>query len=554
MVRFEDANEWKVFHSVDSDTIQAYVTDLPDALSKRPPPEAKRTVAEARLLLSNSPIPACMYDLPGIGSIGNKHLAVTYSALERADCIVYVASSEKPIGEDQLDLLRFIYKHYQATGKRTLFLLSQIDKHRQLDPASNKFIWEDVLAANDEFIKGAFPNTNFIGKGFLAVSAAEEAKGLALAKTERLAGEKLVDQSRMPMLRRLLLDYLTSTTGPLHLTQIIREVERALTPLLRTLSEQLCAEQTPIVGAETEKHARIEYKNTLIKGQQEIRTALTHAADEAVSRVFTTSRPGDLSTLMQHRLVPRIQSEDVLRQRVIHEIELERGEIIREWVQRPGGFSARWEEAFHIFKDAADTRALDLLGRALEIRTERTMLDTRGTHDRARSSQTRGSQIFRETLDVATNAWTLLTTIGAGGLITSATAGLVTLTPLGLAVILTAMLTGWFASWRKADARERRRQQMIEELGQRAKETVTAYRDRACDFLKAYIGNVMSAIDGEIRANNKAIDTLTRRITSPEYGKQKERLLRVKELHERAMTIKSDISGFHRVASRQLHN
>jgi CspA family cold shock protein len=71
-IQFEGNTLWERISPVITPIIQAYVTDLPHAIGQRRPADRRRKVLKARLVITDTQISARLYDLPGLGAIGNK--------------------------------------------------------------------------------------------------------------------------------------------------------------------------------------------------------------------------------------------------------------------------------------------------------------------------------------------------------------------------------------------------------------------------------------------------------------------------------------------------
>src|SRR5262249_35706895 len=145
-VVFEGANAWEQRTPAKLAIIQAYVTDLPNSKMQRfTNKDRTRTVLKAKLGLSSATMNARLYDLPGFGAIGFNYEGVIREFVQKADCIVYIAWAVRPLDERDLELLRDIYEHHKTTGKPVFFVLTQIDLSWDIDMASGKVKWEDVL-------------------------------------------------------------------------------------------------------------------------------------------------------------------------------------------------------------------------------------------------------------------------------------------------------------------------------------------------------------------------------------------------------------------------
>ncbi|RME58326.1 hypothetical protein D6779_06645 [Candidatus Parcubacteria bacterium] len=557
-VMFDDTGKWEKREPVHHVIIQSYVTELPNALASRKASDRQRNVVKARLIIQNSGIRARLYDLPGTGSVGNKYAEIVYSFVQQSDCMVFVASAEKTMGEEQLELLRYIYEHHKASHKPVFFVLTQIDKHDDFDTASGKLVWQDVLEANNEFLRDYFrisqrrADEGFIADGFIPVSPAYEAKGTKLKEMGDPSGDEYIRSSNMAELRNRLDDYLISTSGPTHLSEIVLEARRALSPLVKDITETISAESLPLADVQNELEAKRAYRNTLIEGQEALRDELINLGKAAVDRAFSRSDPDDLWALLRERLEHKIKTEDVLKEKVIHELEMERAKVIREWINRPSdGPATMWIEAWSSLEDKSRNRVRDLLSKAkaAEARVKNKHIGRDDVAERVSTipRELMDAQTLKETIDVASKAWPVVAGLGITGVIASLSGSLSVLGPIGWAAIITAGVAGVFANWRKSQIRNKRRQDMLLDLDKLAHHAIKAYKEQANQVISSYVGVLMGVIDDEIQSTNEAITVLERRLQLPENISRSNRLATLRGLLKETEKISNRIEDFEEI-------
>ena len=125
-----------------------YVTEVDQWRGARPTTDLSRNVVQARLFVADTPLPAIIYDLPGIGGVGGEaYLKTVHEAVRRADCIVYVASAIGELSDAELDLLRFVEEVAEKNRCPVFFALSQIDRESE---------WRRVLEKDNRFLSEFF--------------------------------------------------------------------------------------------------------------------------------------------------------------------------------------------------------------------------------------------------------------------------------------------------------------------------------------------------------------------------------------------------------------
>ncbi|MCB0174819.1 MAG: dynamin family protein [Anaerolineae bacterium] len=534
-VKFNDHSEWEK-KPINPASIQAYITDLDDIPINRLSRDRSREVSQAKLLVRDSEMQARLYDLPGIGSIGEKYTRVVHSAVQKADCIIFVASANKPIGEEQLELLQYIYEHHQATSKTVFFVLTQIDKER--DRSRNKPNWQIVKEANNKFLRKYFcldgkPDSGFIGKEFFAISPAWEVKGKKLIEEgNRQQGERLLLKSNMQSLREELRDYLNTTSGPLHLIEILWEAKRILIQLVQDLIEIEKVEGIPYQELQQELESKKDYLNKLIDGQQLLARELPVMINNAIDQAFLYSQPNDLAEQLKQKLSGIINKQDVLHVQTIHQIQLQGKQAIREWFNRPRfGVRALWSEAWGDLNDKLEHKIEEITQNAqlnnVGIKANEKNVDPEFWEEKyATSPDTIG-----ETVKMARDIWPTVTALGISSVLPGIVVGAATLmTPVGWAAIIAGVTATVIVGRKKGQLREERRREMLRDLEKLPQSIISSYKDQLRGDASTLATSYNSIIDGQVRTTRQAIETLEDRLVTPGNQALESRLQQIRSI------------------------
>lgn len=572
-VFFEDKQSWEERFPALEPIIQAYVTDLPNAQARRMPRDRNRNVVKARLRIASACMNARLYDLPGIGSIGNNYDDVVREYVRQADCLVYVAWAIRPLEEKELALLRYVYDHHKATGKPVFFVLTQLDRNQDYDTSSGKVGWQDVLDANNEFLERYFhtdsgkPDRGFIGEGFIPVSAALEAKSRGLSLIDPPKSTMLQVHSKMSDLRQRFEEYLHTTSGPMHLAELVAELQRLLSRLGQDISARSAAESTPIESARASIIALKREKSVLQQGKQELEGALASLGRAAIRRAFSGSDPDDLAQLIVERLKTRIETEDVLKDDVVHRLETDKATIVREWIGRDrDALVVKWDGAWNSFVEQSTGLVIKLLDTALEAHDqamkeadnadEREKADIAKVRveDRLRATFDSASEkTLRETLEVLSTAWqtwSLIAGIGASGVVSAAAlAPMALIGPIGWALIATAAIGAGFGKWKLTERLKERRKVLVQEIPTYSQKVVLAYQQQAQQFLEMHNGHLVEILDQEITRLSDSISTLEQRLLTGEYTDRERRLGTLLRLSNQTKEIEKHIEHFLGVAT-----
>ncbi len=573
-VSFEGSEEWELKQPATLAIIQAYVTDLPNAKAQRlTHKDRTRTVLKARLRLSSSSLKARLYDLPGFGAIGFNYESVIRSFVQSADCIAYVAWAVRPLDENDLDLLREIYLHHKATGKPVFFILTQIDLSWDIDSASNKVKWEDVLEANNDFLSSIFtdpdgrPDGSFIGGGFIPASPALEAKGLNLKIQQPDLSKQLLVDSRMHILRGRFDEYLRNTSGPMHLAELATECQRLLQRLGQDINSRVASEATPGNEARRAIKGYRAQRGVLIEGKRKVNDDLTDLGNFAITRAFAGSDPDDLARLLIERVADRINTEDVLSPKVIHDLETEKARAIREWIGfGPKALIPSWTAAWGSFVKQANERVERLISEAVIAQyeerdeTDTNLADAEKRSIRMENETNQREKAAKDTIDVISKAWKFLTVLGGlgttAGIASTVSASAATipilgaLGPVGLALLATASAGVIYNHWKLGQHRDERRREILDDLPKHAQRAINSYRVQADEFIKARIGLMLEAMDNQIERLNNSIESLEQRLLTGEYLDRERRLERLSRLEKQCAELDAEINEFYQTAAK----
>ncbi len=560
-VFFDDTKSWedKSEPYFDESEIQrkmlAYVTDVDDWVAARPQKDLPRKVSQARLFVNSVPFPAIIYDLPGIGGAGDEYIEVVREAIVQSDCIVYVASAIRELSEAELDLLRFIDDVSEKNRIPVFFVLSQIDRERD---------WSKVKNKNDKFISQFFrkdgkPNAAFLGRGFIPLSPAVKAKALGKFSMGEINASKLsdsIDKSGMPTLQHVLFEYLTSTSGPAHLREIILHMRAILNQVKTSSVQRLRDETIPMEKAKDE----IERINIRIKKLDEARKTLLEDLDKhgklTLKAAFSTSDPDNLYGLLKPIIEKMIEEQDVLKEGVQHNIEQKKKEIRDKWLSRPKGFEEEWIRAWNDFEKLTARLLTDAINEAnrqdIPLSETSPVSAIRGPDNITVPPPVKVEDALRFIKD----SWQLLvsvTGIGAGGVAsaiaamsTTATtaAAVAALGPVGLLLIIAGTVGVGWTTWQQRARRKDLKEAMKKQLFAYSDQTIANLRIQTEQFLEAYKGEVIKIIDRLISSQEETKTTLEKRINKGDLRKNAIRIKMLQELQLDSETLENKIELF----------
>lgn len=337
-VRFLGSEAWTEIVSPRQSTIRAYATDLSNAIADREPNDRQRKTIAARLAIPSPLLQARLCDLPGYGAVDVDYNADIRAQVLSADCLVYVSAATKPLGNEDLEQLRFIYNHHKDTGKPAFFVLTCIDLYDELDFDSSEPKWKVVQEENNRFLTKHFllaeqvPDLAFIGHGFIPVSAALEAREVA-------EGAPPVPGLRhgMDLLRSEFQEYLETSSGPGHLADLASEMNIQLIKLEEMVSSAYRSERLPVERV-TEELALAQGLLDNLNGQQSrLASRLQSIADQNAASCLSSFRSRDLAKRILDEVGPFIDTSDIVNPDVHHKLECQIQDIVRVWAASEKG-------------------------------------------------------------------------------------------------------------------------------------------------------------------------------------------------------------------------
>jgi hypothetical protein len=492
--------------------VAAYITQRQDYIMLRPPQHRTRTVAEIEVDISSALIPAKLFDLPGYGAPIEEHDLIAREAIAEADCIVYVSSAVRTLDDRDLDLISFLYDHHVHSGKAMLWVLSGIDRAKDIDAATSQPGWRGVLSENNQYLRDNYrrdgaPDLGFIGRGFIPVSPAWEAKGRQrMADGDAARGQRLVARSQMDELRRALLDLIVNGSGVRHLAQAAVEAREAVAPVIRVLQDTLDAERLPIdqlTGEKSSLESRIVSLDRAVAATQDQLRETVAARIHDVEASFR-----GLARHLHNELDEPISSADLTKNKTANEIEVKKAQVVRAWMALPGGPIAIWETARLAMIDAAllaVRAALDDGVHAGSISTDKVNANDL-TVPSSQRSRTRRQELVRNSAALFSSASTVGTVaLAALGVVT----GPMLLIPGGVAAG-TALLYGALRfRARKVDALDLVRRAWIHHLDEIAEAMKVQFVDassRAGEQLVDRVGDILRGRKNELLRTKLTID------------------------------------------------
>lgn len=354
-VRFVDSDDWEdVGNSPAPSVVAAYVA-VDGNVADRLRTHRDRKVAEVEILLSDFKIPAKLYDLPGYGAPDPIHDTIVKTAMNDADCFIYVSHASRALSANDLDLIRFLYQHYLLSRKRVVWVVTAIDSAMQLDhqdiPA-----WQATIARNNAYLRESFvlpdgqSDIGFIGEGFIPVSPALEARAawLTAESAEAATARRHMAESRMDSLRQALRDLISRDTGRSHIAAVAREARELVAPREHVLTDRLEAERLPIdelKGLLESQHGRLRH---LEAATPRIREGLEHGLETYVKRA---SRPfGRLAAHLHSVLDDMIRSTDVRKPNKANYVQVAKTQALQTWMEAVNGPATIWVAQLARFK------------------------------------------------------------------------------------------------------------------------------------------------------------------------------------------------------------
>ncbi|GGZ35745.1 hypothetical protein GCM10010387_32370 [Streptomyces inusitatus] len=353
---FTDSNEgeWEdVGNSPAPSVIAAYAMEGAD-ITDRLRAHRGRDVAQLEILLAGAVLPAKLYDLPGYGSPNPIHEQIVRLAMAESDCFIYVSHAGRTLSEQDLTLIRVLYDHYKLSGKRVVWVVTAIDAASNLD-LRNVPEWKATVARNNTYLRENFalpdgqPDLGFIGRGFIPVSPALEARAAKLSlEGAETAARRQRAESRMDTLRQEIEGLISTGTGTRHISAVAIEAEALLSPRHQLLEERLRTERL-----------QLDELRKLLKSQQRqlelLDTALPRVREDLErklqNRIGRTVRPFNrLAGHLHDSLDTAIRETDLNKPVRANQIQVSKAQLLHSWLESPAGPATIWIEQFNAFK------------------------------------------------------------------------------------------------------------------------------------------------------------------------------------------------------------
>lgn len=360
-VRFTDAppDEWEdVGNSPAPSVVAAYAMHAAD-IADRLRPHRGREVAEVELQLADTPLPAKFYDLPGVGSPNPVHDTIVRRALLEADCYLYATPADRTLSDEDLKLIRDLYDHCLLSGpqgrrKRVVWVVTAIDRADHYD-LRNQPAWKATVDRNNQYLKENFtlpsgePDLGFFGGGFIAVSAAREARAAKLAaEGAEAASHRERNKSKMDELRQALEDLISSGTGIRHIAAVAAWARQLIGPRHEVLDQLLQTERLEI----DELKERLENQRRRVHLVETALPAMREELERKLhDRVRRSIRPfSRLAAHLHGQLDATIRETDLNKTAKAHQVQLLKAQTLRAWLESATGPVTLWSQEYDDFK------------------------------------------------------------------------------------------------------------------------------------------------------------------------------------------------------------
>lgn len=513
----------------------AYVTNFREFRQSRIRQDLGLKVIKAELKVPQIPYPAVFHDLPGIGGATAEYSVVVQDAVRQADCIIYVASAEKPLSGAELDLLRFVEEVAESNRCPVFFVLTKIDFHTK---------WKRVLEKNNEFLKEAFRNEHLVAEGFIPVSPALQAKAkdqLAQGTINQQTYDEWVRNSGMPYLHEQLEKYLVNTSAPQHLRDIIFKMRTTQKALRRHMSSQTESAQRPIQQAQEDIKQAQDLSRSLQKSRDNIHARLLVLIEQQMSQAFSPIDPDDLTKELTERLEKRINSQNLTRAKVRHKLEQDIRQIRDEWLSKEDiALNDRWQKAWSNYLQQS------------QIIIEEEMVEAYRQSLKGHSAELdKGVDIILPVHEINIPVDAIAGVVGlAGGALTGGgiMVGTVAIAVWPLAALFAAAgVTGFVVGLLgRARANRELKQETLRLLGTYAQDVIKQLRGQGREAFMKYHAQVMDNIGDMIAAEEDKIKSIQKRLEEEdgELAKNKLRISALNQLMDRTDKIEEQFSQF----------
>ena len=370
-VRFIDSSESE-WHDIGNTpppaVVAAYAMEKADVTNRRPE-HMYKSVAEIEILYSGFDLPAKLYDLPGYGSSNANHEQIARRATGEADCFIFVANATRSLetSAKDLELIRFLYDLHKAAGKQVIWVLTAIDKAKDLN-LENEPEWKMTLAENNAYLRQTFirgdgmPDDGFIGPGFIPVSPALEAQGRYYIGRNPVQSQMLIAESNMDELRHALMALITQGTGQQHLMRMAAEASAIVIPRQRIISATLETQRLPVDQLISERSTLERRLATLDSLSAKV---TEHLGGILKTRVRLTGQSfKGFSSYLHQQLDGEIRSTNLRSEKERNKLQVRKSMLTNEWLTRSDGPVATWESQFRSFEQAALGYVHSELGRS----------------------------------------------------------------------------------------------------------------------------------------------------------------------------------------------
>ncbi|MEW1636809.1 hypothetical protein AB0469_22365 [Streptomyces sp. NPDC093801] len=304
-------------------------------------------VESIEVLLADARLPVKLYDLPGSESPIEEHEIIMREAWAKADCFIYVSHATSALTANELQLIRDLYAHHMQSNanKKVLWVLSGIDLATQRE--QGQAAWKSVLATNNAYLRTHFgsPGGQFIGEGFLPVSAAWEAEG-TFKKTQGEDGDTLGRLSGMETLRDHLRNLMESGAGHAHLGQVADEARWLVRRRQRQLADMLDTHQLAVEDLEAQKK---NLRGRIAGGERSLERIRTELGRELQRRIRTARGPfSGLAGVLHEQLDPLIDRGSLSAEHA-NEVDVLQVQLFSRWMASPAGPATSWEHELREF-------------------------------------------------------------------------------------------------------------------------------------------------------------------------------------------------------------
>jgi hypothetical protein len=468
LVRFmgDQPGQWTDAGEAFPARISAYVTDSQELLENRRPEHrgGDMRVAEVEVQIHDYQVDALFYDLPGVGSPNSAHDAIVRQNLQHADCFIFVTSAARTLAEADLEQIRELYSHHaDRKGKPVLWVLSAIDLAHEIAD-NGEPSWRAIIRANNAYLERNFGQgrsgegaDKFLGRGFMGVSAAQEAEANHVQDHSKADYEELLAASRMGELRQRIDELIRGSGGRAHVNRLASEALAIVEKHARRIRERVEDAERPY--AELEANLSQTEKQLAIIRNEAVATE-SALADELQARIRKVQRlfGNDSLALHLHRAFDaQIAGTNFRQDEELNKFEVEQIRLVHEWLEGDGGPQSIWAGEFEGYKRRAsdllnyvvgpelielDECALDLNDLERNIALQPKRLDSDDTAQRV--------------LDTAGKIMPLVSavTVGAGSVLV-ASAGTVVTAGVALIPVGVALGVGGVKAMRDRSAREK---------------------------------------------------------------------------------------------------